>query len=80
MDVVEIEASSDKHRLLYDTKGRFRLLDLGHGEGVQLGRGVTSRRRRPRLRRTTAAHPHPPPAVKVHDAKVDLSRADRRLH
>jgi small subunit ribosomal protein S4e len=25
MDVVEIEASSDKFRLLYDTKGRFRL-------------------------------------------------------
>merc|ERR1712157_537883 len=32
MDVVEMEASSDKFRLLYDTKGRFRLHRISDSE------------------------------------------------
>ena len=78
MDVVEIEASSDKFRLLYDTKGRFRLHRISDTEkAYKLCRVqavyITAKKIPVLTTHDGRTIRYPPPAVKVHDVvKVDL--------
>ena len=78
MDVVEMEASSDKFRLLYDTKGRFRLHRISDSEKAYKLCRVQAVYITPKKIPVLTTHDgrtirYPPPAVKVHDVvKVDL--------
>merc|ERR1711861_37407 len=78
MDVVEMEASSDKFRLLYDTKGRFRLHRISDTEkAYKLCRVqavyITAKKIPVLTTHDGRTIRYPPPAVKVHDVvKVDL--------
>lgn len=79
MDVITIEKSGDRLRLLYDTKGRFVLHKVGVEEaGYKLGRvvstGVTDKNVPFITTHDGRTFRYPDPLIKTHDVvKVDLA-------
>ena len=85
MDVIELEKSDERFRMLYDTKGRFVLSGLDKEEAKFKMCRITGEMKQARGVPAVVTHDgrtlrYPDPIIKVHDTvKIDLATGKVRL-